>query len=195
MFDPIDFGWFLWLGINYCALAVGGVSMLFVDWQNWYAPLRKAPWNPPDWVFGIVWPVLATLAGVAGQLVWRAPESAPSSDIYYAGVSLLLLRIVLMAAWTPIFFGARMLTLGLFVLLLNLATTVSACALSWLIYPVSGGLLVPECAWLTLAATLNLYVLAANDFDDDETASSSDRTARRHDGAVALSEIGVIGSH
>jgi tryptophan-rich sensory protein len=38
---------------------------------EWYAALRKPPWNPPAWIFGSVWTALYTTMAVAAWLVWR----------------------------------------------------------------------------------------------------------------------------
>ena len=53
--------------------------------DGWYATADKAPWSPPNWVFGPVWTVLYTAMAVAAWLVWRSraegtrPPSPPTA--------------------------------------------------------------------------------------------------------------------
>ena len=35
--------------------------------KYWYNTLRKAPWTPPNWVFGIVWTFLYAFMGGGGR--------------------------------------------------------------------------------------------------------------------------------
>lgn len=39
---------------------------------EWYEHLIKAPWTPPNWVFGPAWTLLYISIALAGWLVWRA---------------------------------------------------------------------------------------------------------------------------
>ena len=45
--------------------------------NDWYKKLKKAPWNPPSHVFGLVWSVLYTLLLVSFLLVWNNKKCFP----------------------------------------------------------------------------------------------------------------------
>ena len=79
---------------------VAGFGALFPP-DAWYRGLPKPSWNPPDWVFPLVWGVLYLGIAVAGWRLWRAPSSPQRT------VSLWLwgLQLLLNALWTPLFFG------------------------------------------------------------------------------------------
>jgi tryptophan-rich sensory protein len=39
---------------------------------GWYAALARPPWQPPPWMFGVIWPLkfLALALGAAAVLTW-----------------------------------------------------------------------------------------------------------------------------
>ena len=45
--------------------------------KEWYNTLNRAPWNPPSWVFGVVWPILYLLMGISLLLVWTNKKCYP----------------------------------------------------------------------------------------------------------------------
>ena len=48
------------LGMIAVCVGVGAASGWFMNdaVSAWYPTLQKPPLTPPDWVFGVVWPVL-----------------------------------------------------------------------------------------------------------------------------------------
>ena len=46
---------FIFLIINFGALAIGNWLMANGPQTQWYINLNKAPWTPPGWVFGAAW--------------------------------------------------------------------------------------------------------------------------------------------
>ncbi|QCO97084.1 tryptophan-rich sensory protein [Arthrobacter sp. 24S4-2] len=131
--------------------------------NGWYVAADKAPWSPPNWVFGPVWTVLYAAMAVAAWLVWRrrAERSTPALVAY--GIQLLLNLL-----WTPVFFGlypvmgTAALWLGLAIIIaLILAVTVTVLYFG----PISraaGLLLLPYVSWLVFAASLNWWAALHN---------------------------------
>jgi len=66
----------LFLGASALVAALGGLATAN-HVNGWYATADKAPWSPPNWVFGPVWTVLYAAMAVAAWLVWRS--RAPGS--------------------------------------------------------------------------------------------------------------------
>jgi len=126
--------------------------------NGWYVGADKAPWSPPNWLFGPVWTALYTAMAVAAWLVWRrhTPESRPALVSYGIQLGLNLL-------WTPTFFslyallGTAALWLAFAVILaLIVAVTVTVVRFG----PISrlaGVLLLPYITWIVFAASLNLW--------------------------------------
>jgi translocator protein len=153
-------GFFLWLLIAYMASAIGGVVMIFVDWQPWYRSLKRAPLSPPNWVFGVMWFILYTLWGVGTTFAWETIQ--PSMTVWVLAWVFALLTIICNAAWTPVFFGARRTGWALVLLVLTFAFALTQDILSWFISDIAGGLLLPQLVWLLFAFYLNVYVVWAN---------------------------------
>ena len=160
-------------GVQLLGLAVFLGASALVAWlgalatvanvNGWYVAADKAPWSPPNWVFGPVWTLLYAAMAVAGWLIWRrrAERTAPALVAY--GVQLLLNLL-----WTPVFFGlypvmgAAALWLGFAVIVaLIIAVTVTVLFFG----PISraaGLLLLPYISWLVFAASLNLWAALHN---------------------------------
>ena len=122
--------------------------------NDWFAALEKPGFMPPGWMFGAVWTTLYALMGVALALVWTAEASGERS----AALRLFFLQLLVNFAWSPIFFGARMIEVGLVTILIMFAL---AAATAWRfgrIRPLAGWLLVPYLAWLCVATALNFEI-------------------------------------
>ena len=124
----------------------------------WFQSLDKPAIFPPGYVFGIVWPVLYVLMGLAFALVCAAWGAKGRTS----AIILFLIQLVLNFLWTPVFFGAYEITGGLVVIgvlgLLVIATT----ALFWKVRVLAGLLMLPYLAWVLFAAALNYQFLQMN---------------------------------
>ncbi|MGS0684821.1 TspO/MBR family protein [Nakamurella sp. GG22] len=145
------------LAASFAVAFVGGLSSTSgVD--GWYSAAEKPPWTPPNWVFGPVWTFLYTAMAVAAWLVWRRwgwQRARPALLLYAA-------QLVLNAMWTPLFFGAEQLWLGLAVIValdVVLALTVVA---FFRLHRLAGALMVPYLLWALYATSLNAGVAALN---------------------------------
>jgi benzodiazapine receptor len=160
-------------GAQVLALAVFLAASALVAWlgafatvanvNGWYVTADKAPWTPPNGVFGPVWTALYTAMAVAAWLVWRrrVPESRPALVSYAVQLGLNLL-------WTPVFFGLYP-VLGSTALWLAFAiilALIAAVTLTVLRFgPISmaaGLLLLPYVTWIVFASSLNLWAALNN---------------------------------
>jgi tryptophan-rich sensory protein len=137
--------------LTFVAAASGAV---FVP-GAWYASLAKPWWTPPGWVFAPIWMVLYILIAVAGWLIW-----------YNGGVSTALLawgiQLAFNAAWSYLMFGLRRIDLAAVDVVLMLVSISLTIFLSWDVSRTAAYLLMPYLAWVVIAATLNLTILAMN---------------------------------
>lgn len=147
----------LFTALALCALTAivgGAVTASAVD--GWYLTLDKPPWTPPGWAFGPIWTTLYVLMALA---VWDVGRRAPERrDL----IALWGLQLALNAAWSPIFFGAKATGVAL-VVIVAMWAAIAACI--WRFREVSGraaGALVPYLLWVSIATTLNAWIVAYN---------------------------------
>ena len=119
--------------------------------NRWYAQLTKPAFQPPSWAFGVVWTILYALMGIALAIVLSQPLSQRRSNALWLFGGQLALNF----AWSPIFFGMRMIDVALVVILAMLLMATAAGNLFRRIRPLAGWLLFPYLAWLCLATALN----------------------------------------
>jgi benzodiazapine receptor len=131
-------------------LAMGWLSNSGID-NGWYAPLERPSIQPPSWMFGVVWTGLYALMGLAVAIIWNEPPSKERTN----ALGLFFIQLALNFAWSPVFFGGRMIEIGLLLLIAILVSALITAKLFRAIRPVAGWLLLPYLLWLCLAVTLN----------------------------------------
>jgi len=117
----------------------------------WYEELAKASFNPPSWVFAEVWATLYALTAYALFRILRLRERKRA-------LLLFLIMLVLNAAWSWMFFGARSPLLGLVNIVPQLAVTLITAAACWKLDKIAALCLVPLVAWVAFAAVLNFTI-------------------------------------
>jgi benzodiazapine receptor len=145
------------------ALAAGALAALFspgvsAGANRWYAGLAKPDWAPPDSWLGPVWLTLYVLMGTAAWLIWR--------ERYHRGRTAALaawaIQLLLNAAWAPLFFGARNIGAGLFVIValwLSIALTIREFAV---VKAGAAWMMAPYLIWVGFASALNFAVWKLN---------------------------------
>jgi tryptophan-rich sensory protein len=152
----------LFLGASALVAGLGGLATAN-HVNGWYATADKAPWSPPNWVFGPVWTVLYAAMAVAAWLVWRSHARGSKAALTAYGVQLGLNLL-----WTPVFFalypalGTTALWMA-FGIIVALAVAVAVTVV--LFGPISrtaGLLMLPYLSWIVYASSLNLWAALHN---------------------------------
>lgn len=120
----------------------------------WFDALEKPFFMPPGWVFGVVWPVLYALIGIALALILEEPMTKRRRK----ALILFFAQLLLNYAWSPIFFAAHDIQSALVVLVVMTALAAMAAGEFWRIRPLAGALMLPYLAWLCFAAALNAAI-------------------------------------
>jgi benzodiazapine receptor len=124
----------------------------------WFDALAKPPFMPPGWAFGVVWPILYALLGVALAMVLAEPPSPRRQ----AALTLFFIQLALNFAWSPIFFAPHDRRLGKIVIFVMTGVAAAAAGQFLRLRRPAGLLLVPYLAWLVFAATLNATIEQMN---------------------------------
>lgn len=143
------------------AVAVAAVlgSIAASSSSEQYQQLRQPSWAPPSWLFGPTWTVLYILIAISGWLVWRTAGSfsnARTELAVYFG------QLVLNAAWTPLFFAARLHGPAAIEIVVLVVAIVITTVLFFRRNRLAGVLLLPYLAWTLFATALNISIWLLN---------------------------------
>ena len=129
---------------------IGSLANVYINSDTWYEELIKSPFNPPSYVFGIVWPILyAIMAFVSFKMAEKIS-------------TLFILQLLANAAWSWIFFYFHAPLIALVdisvLIYLNLKIiSVIKVESSILFY-----IYLPYLIWLSFAAFLNASIIFLN---------------------------------
>ena len=124
--------------------------------DKWYKNLKKSPLTPPDYVFGIVWPILYFLLLIYFILTLQEKNKIPL--VYF------MIQLILNLFWTTVFFRKKNINLAMYMLVAILFFTIlSGMEMYYknnnILLPL---LLVPYIIWLSFAGYLNFYIIFNN---------------------------------
>lgn len=122
--------------------------------NDWFAALVKPSFMPPGWVFGVVWPILYALLGIALAMILVEPPSPRRQ----AALTLFFIQILLNFAWSPVFFAGHDIRLASIMIFAMAATAAGAAGQFYRLRKPAGLLMAPYLAWLVFAATLNAKI-------------------------------------
>lgn len=119
--------------------------------STWYRSLEQPSWQPPPWVFGVIWPYnFIALTVVAAVVAWRGPGLRVSVLLIF-----LVASIAMALAWAYLFYVPHDLATAAIALSAAAALTVPIVVIAFLTGPLWGALLLPYQVWLALAASLS----------------------------------------
>ena len=124
-----------------------------------YLALERPAWAPPQQAFGIVWPALYVLIGVAGWRLWTNPSEGRLVGIALGAWAA---QLVLNALWPGMFFGLEaFVAAAALIVVLDLVVVLAVVSAArvdrW-----AAALLVPYLVWLLYATALNIAIARLN---------------------------------
>ncbi len=147
----------IFLIFNFLALYIGVLVMNNGPRTDWYQSLAKAPWTPANWVFGAAWTTIMILFSFyMTQLSFKFKLYDKKILILY------VLQWVLNVGWNLFFFNKHLIVVGLIsiVLLWLLIGYITFKHIKPLKYYTL--LIIPYLVWMTIATSLNGYIVFAN---------------------------------
>uniref|UniRef100_A0A7S4JTL6 Uncharacterized protein n=1 Tax=Odontella aurita TaxID=265563 RepID=A0A7S4JTL6_9STRA len=128
---------------------------------NWYRGLKRPSWEPPGWVFPIMWLIVSK-----PTQLWAVSRLFKVVDIDAAFLFRALLvyctHLSLGDSWNKVFFGFQCPGKGAIVISTFWALLATSAFLFWSIDEKAGHLMLPTCAWVSIATALNWSIYINN---------------------------------
>lgn len=122
--------------------------------NRWYQTLIKPDVQPPGWVFGVVWPTLYFLMGLAFAMILHARGARDRTIAIVLFVSQFLINLT----WSPVFFGQHKVSTAFFIILAMIGTAIATTFVFGRIRKAAAWLMVPYLVWISFAAILNFQI-------------------------------------
>ena len=141
-------------------LAGIGISLVFVyaigsgvwvsNAPGWYTSLNRPPWQPPDFVFGVIWPYNFIVLGFAAYNV----AQNLSRNLTITWLSFFAASVTAALIWAYQFYVPHNLSIAAIALVIAAVLTVPVLYLTFKASILLGVLLVPYQIWVIIASTL-----------------------------------------
>jgi tryptophan-rich sensory protein len=117
---------------------------------GWYASLNRPPWQPPSYIFGIIWPYNFLVLGISSyQVSLSLTKFENILWLVFFGLS-----VAAALTWTYQFYVPHNLTLAPIALTLCALLTLPVLYLTFKVSILMGLLLVPYQIWVAIAVSL-----------------------------------------
>ena len=120
----------------------------------WYQTLIQPAAQPPGWVFGVVWPTLFFLMGLAFAMVLHARGSRYQTP----SIALFVTQFLINLTWSPVFFHYHKVTAAFYIILVMLVMAIATTAAFARVRKAAAWLMVPYLVWISFAAILNFQI-------------------------------------
>jgi tryptophan-rich sensory protein len=150
------------------AIAASGIAMVLAYaigsglWvntgDNWYANLNKPSWQPPDFVFGIIWPYNFIVLGIAATVIGQR-ASKPAAFTY---IAFFALSVIAALTWAYLFYNPHNLT-GASIALTS--TALLTIPMTYILFTISIPMAIavmPYQLWVAIAAALSWGIRGLN---------------------------------
>ena len=117
---------------------------------GWYASLNRPPWQPPDFVFGLIWPYNFILLGISAVRI----SNTLSRNEVVVWLSCFALSVIAALSWAYNFYVPHNLQFATFSLGATALLTLPLIILTFRASVALGFALLPYQIWVTVATTL-----------------------------------------
>jgi tryptophan-rich sensory protein len=150
------------------AIAASGIAIVLIYaigsglWVNtgdsWYANINKPSWQPPGFVFGIIWPYNFIVLGIASVVI--AQRATTSTSLTY--ILFFALSVAAALTWAYLFYRPHNLTGAAIALTLTALLTIP---MTYILFTISIPMAIavmPYQVWVAIAAALNWSIRSLN---------------------------------
>lgn len=135
------------------ALVLGyavGSGLWVSSGDGWYRSLVRPSWQPPDAVFGLIWPYNFLVLGIAGWIVANRGTMADRT----AWLCSLAVGVAGALAWARLFYVSHSLWSATAALAVAAVLAWPLVVVAWRASPVLGLAVVPYAVWVAVATSL-----------------------------------------
>ena len=138
------------LGIALVVIYALGSGIWVSNAPGWYSSLVRPPWQPPDFVFGLIWPYNFIMLGVAAFNIAQTFTRAQTITwlLFFAA------SVTAALVWAYQFYVPHNLSVAAIALAMAALLTLPVLYLTFKASLLIGFLLVPYQVWVAIAATL-----------------------------------------
>jgi len=129
--------------------AIGSGRLVATD-DQWYRSLPRLSWQPPSFVFGIIWPYNFAMLVVATWLV--ANRLSTTNQMVW--LISLALSVISALSWAWLFYVPHSLLASAFALVLATVFTIPLLVIAFRASPILGFAFVPYQLWIAVATSL-----------------------------------------
>lgn len=144
------------LGTAIVAVYIVGASRWVATDDGWYRSLEKPSWQPPDVVFGLIWPYNFLILVVASWVV----ASNSTTTAHVAWLASLALSVASALTWAWLFYVPHSLSAAALALALATVFTIPLVVIAFRTSLPLGLALVPYQLWLAIATSIAVYYAA-----------------------------------
>ncbi len=150
------------------AIAASGIAIVLIYmigsglWVNtgdsWYSNINKPTWQPPGFVFGIIWPYNFIVLGIASFVI--AQRATTSTSLTY--ILFFALSVTAALIWAYLFYRPHNLTGAAIALTLTALLTIP---MTYILFTISIPMAIavmPYQVWVAIAAALNWSIRSLN---------------------------------
>jgi len=138
------------LGIILVLIYAFGSGIWVSSSPGWYASLNRPPWQPPAFIFGLIWPYNFIMLGVAAINVAQSLNRIQT----ISWLTLFALSITAALIWAYQFYVPHNLTFAAIALGVAALLTIPVLYLTFKASLLVGILLIPYQLWVVIATTL-----------------------------------------
>ena len=138
-------------GIAIVAIYVIGSGLWVNTGDNWYRTLNQPSWQPPGYIFGIIWPYNFIVLGIAAVTI--AQRATTTTTLIY--LSFFALSVACALTWAYQFYRPHNLEFAVIALFGTALLTLPMLVIAFRTSIPIGIALVPYQVWVATAATLS----------------------------------------
>lgn len=129
-----------------------GSSWWVSSGDDWYQGLERPGWQPPDVVFGVIWPYNFVALVAAGVVV----ATSGTTTVRSVWLNGLAVSVTAALVWARLFYIDHALWAAAIALVASVVVTTAVVGAAFATRVWAGAILVPYQIWLALAASLSI---------------------------------------